>query len=33
LRVEYFITGYGSSVCPILKQMWYWGEVHESTKS
>jgi DNA-binding HxlR family transcriptional regulator len=33
LRVEYFITPYGSSVCPILKQMWYWGEVHETMKN
>jgi DNA-binding HxlR family transcriptional regulator len=32
LRVEYFITPYGTSVCPILKQMWFWGEVHESKK-
>ena len=29
LRVEYFITSYGATVCPILKQMWNWGEVHE----
>lgn len=32
LRVEYFITSYGSTVCPILKQMWSWGEVHETKK-
>jgi DNA-binding HxlR family transcriptional regulator len=33
LRVEYFITPYGTSVCPILKQMWYWGEVHETMEN
>ncbi len=29
LKVQYSITGYGSTVCPILKQMWFWGEQHE----
>src|SRR5262245_18798089 len=30
LKVEYFITSYGSTVCPIIKQMWFWGEAHEA---
>ncbi len=29
LKVEYSITEYGSTVCPIIKQMWFWGEHHE----
>ena len=29
LKVEYSITSYGSTVCPIIKQMWFWGERHE----
>lgn len=32
VKVEYFITDYGSTVCPILKQMWFWGEQHEVVK-
>jgi DNA-binding HxlR family transcriptional regulator len=27
-RSEYRISSYGRSVCPILKQMWAWGENH-----
>ncbi|WP_276481888.1 winged helix-turn-helix transcriptional regulator [Paraflavitalea pollutisoli] len=29
LKVQYQLTAYGSTVCPILKQMWFWGEQHE----
>lgn len=29
LKVQYFITEYGATVCPIIKQMWFWGEKHE----
>lgn len=33
LKVEYHITPYGSTVCPIIKQMWFWGENHEAKES
>jgi len=33
LIVEYSITDYGHTVCPILKQMWFWGEKHEVVNS
>jgi len=29
LKVQYSITPYGATVCPIIKQMWFWGEQHE----
>jgi DNA-binding HxlR family transcriptional regulator len=28
LKTEYKISAYGKSICPILKQMWFWGEKH-----
>src|SRR5690349_21801630 len=28
LRSEYRISTYGKSMCPIVKQMWFWGEQH-----
>lgn len=28
LKTEYSISEYGKTVCPILKQMWHWGENH-----
>ena len=28
LRSEYTISNYGKTMCPIIKQMWYWGESH-----
>lgn len=33
LKVQYCISPYGSSVCPIIKQMWFWGEKHENKTS
>jgi DNA-binding HxlR family transcriptional regulator len=27
-RVEYNLTAFGSTLCPILKQMWKWGMEH-----
>jgi DNA-binding HxlR family transcriptional regulator len=27
-RVEYSLTPFGSTLCPILKQMWKWGMEH-----
>lgn len=29
LKAEYKISAYGKTVCPILKQMWFWGEEHQ----
>ncbi len=26
LKAEYVMTDYGKTICPILKQMWFWGE-------
>jgi DNA-binding HxlR family transcriptional regulator len=28
LRSEYRISTYGKTMCPIVKQMWFWGEQH-----
>ena len=28
IKTEYKISAYGKSICPILKQMWFWGEKH-----
>lgn len=30
LKVEYKITSYGKTLCPIIKQMWFWAEKHKS---
>ena len=30
LKTEYSITDYGKTICPIIKQMWFWGERHQS---
>jgi len=27
-RVEYSLTDYGTTLCPVLKQMWKWGRRH-----
>ncbi|RTQ48465.1 transcriptional regulator [Hymenobacter gummosus] len=27
-RVEYSLTAHGYTLCPVLKQMWYWGRGH-----
>lgn len=32
LKTEYRISDYGKSICPIIKQMWYWGEQHSAGK-
>lgn len=32
LKVQYSITPYGCTVCPIIKQMWFWGEQHEQQR-
>lgn len=32
LRAEYRISDYGKSICPILKQIWAWGETHATNK-
>jgi DNA-binding HxlR family transcriptional regulator len=29
-KTEYKISSYGKTMCPIIKQMWYWGENHKS---
>lgn len=28
LRTEYRISDHGKTICPILKQMWFWAEEH-----
>ena len=28
LRTEYKMSNYGKTLCPIIKQMWFWGEAH-----
>ena|SRR5437868_2738133 len=28
LKTEYKLSDHGKTVCPILKQMWFWGEKH-----
>ena len=30
LKTEYRISDYGRSICPIIKQMWFWGERHSA---
>jgi len=32
LKTEYRMTEYGKTMCPIIKQMWYWGERHSAKK-
>ena len=32
LKTEYRISEYGKTMCPIIKQMWYWGEKHLQKK-
>ena len=27
-RVEYRLTAHGSTLCPIIEQMWRWGRAH-----
>ncbi len=27
-RVEYSLTAYGATLCPLLKKMWAWGQKH-----
>lgn len=27
-RVEYKLTPYGATLCPLLKKMWQWGQEH-----
>lgn len=27
-RVEYALTPYGTTLCPLLKKMWKWGQEH-----
>jgi DNA-binding HxlR family transcriptional regulator len=29
LKSEYAISAYGKTICPIVKQMWFWGEAHQ----
>jgi len=29
-KTEYKISDYGKTMCPIIKQMWYWGETHKA---
>ncbi|MCC3156147.1 helix-turn-helix transcriptional regulator [Hymenobacter sp. 15J16-1T3B] len=31
-RVEYSLTAHGYTLCPVLKQMWYWGRSHQREK-
>ncbi|OON71018.1 winged helix-turn-helix transcriptional regulator [Hymenobacter sp. CRA2] len=31
-RVEYSLTAYGYTLCPVLKQMWYWGHAYRKQK-
>ena len=33
LKTEYKISDYGKSICPIVKQMWFWGEKHTAPVS
>lgn len=28
LKTEYKLSDYGKTMCPIVKQMWFWGENH-----
>ncbi len=28
LKTEYKLSDYGKTMCPIVKQMWFWGEKH-----
>jgi len=27
-KTEYKLSNYGKTICPIIKQMWFWGENH-----
>jgi DNA-binding HxlR family transcriptional regulator len=31
-KTEYKISNYGKTICPLLKQMWFWGEKHKQQK-
>ena len=31
-KTEYKISNYGKTICPLLKQMWFWGENHIQQK-
>ena len=31
-KTEYKISNYGKTICPLLKQMWFWGEKHLQQK-
>lgn len=31
-KTEYKISKYGKTICPLLKQMWFWGENHIQQK-
>ncbi|MFZ6009780.1 MAG: winged helix-turn-helix transcriptional regulator [Bacteroidota bacterium] len=31
-KVEYQMTDYGRTICPILKQMWFWAEKHDPAR-
>ena len=33
LHTEYCISPYGKSICPILKEMWFWAATHTSASS
>jgi len=28
LKTGYKMSSYGKTICPIIKQMWFWGEKH-----
>jgi DNA-binding HxlR family transcriptional regulator len=30
-KTEYNISTYGKTLCPIIKQMWYWAEQHTAS--
>ena len=30
VKTEYSISEYGKTICPIIKQMWFWAENHQS---
>ncbi len=32
-RVEYCLTSLGTTLCPIIEQMWYWGKAHGDLQS
>ena len=31
-KTEYRISPYGKTLCPIIKQMWFWAEKHVTAK-